>query len=107
MSGHRRQSTAGSSYNGSELSSELKVGARVQVQGKSGTIRYAGTTSFQTGKWIGIELDDAQGKNSGVVQGKRYFDCKANHGVFVRPSQVRPIPSDPVHSSSEVNFTAT
>ncbi|OAD70350.1 hypothetical protein PHYBLDRAFT_95687, partial [Phycomyces blakesleeanus NRRL 1555(-)] len=66
----------------------LRVGTRVQVQGKAGTVRFAGTTSFQTGKWIGIELDESQGKNSGVVQGKRYFECRTNHGVFVRPSQV-------------------
>ncbi|KAI8061430.1 dynein associated protein-domain-containing protein [Gongronella butleri] len=67
---------------------EIQVGARVQVQGKVGTIRFVGTTSFQTGKWMGIELDEPLGKNSGVVQGKRYFECRMNHGVFVRPSQV-------------------
>ncbi|KAI8874715.1 hypothetical protein K501DRAFT_155953, partial [Backusella circina FSU 941] len=54
-----------------------------------GTIRFFGTTSFQTGKWVGVELDDAAGKNSGVVQGKRYFECKPNHGVFVRPANVK------------------
>ncbi|KAI8366905.1 CAP Gly-rich domain-containing protein, partial [Blakeslea trispora] len=68
---------------------DLKAGQRVLVQGKTGVIRFVGTTSFQTGKWVGIELDEPQGKNSGVVQGKRYFDCRANHGVFVRPSQVK------------------
>lgn len=68
---------------------DLKVGSRVEYQGKAGTIRYVGTTSFSTGKWIGVELDDASGKNSGVVQGKRYFDCKPNHGVFVRRSQIK------------------
>ncbi|KAL1934362.1 hypothetical protein VTP01DRAFT_6544 [Rhizomucor pusillus] len=79
---------------------DLRIGARVQVQGKIGTIRYAGTTSFQTGKWIGIELDEPTGKNSGVVQGKRYFDCRLNHGVFVRPSQVKLLPSTPSTSST-------
>jgi dynactin 1 len=78
-----------SSVNHDSISSELKAGARAQVQGKIGTIRFVGTTSFQTGKWVGIELDDANGKNSGVVQGKRYFECKTNHGVFARPSQVK------------------
>lgn len=86
---------------------DLRIGARVQVQGKIGTIRYAGTTSFQTGKWIGIELDEPTGKNSGVVQGKRYFDCRLNHGVFVRPSQVKLLPSTPSTSSttSEVRIS--
>ena len=91
----RRRSIMSSSRNSSpssvnhDISSELKTGARAQVQGKIGTIKFVGTTSFQTGKWVGIELDEAQGKNSGVVQGKRYFECKTNHGVFVRPSQVK------------------
>lgn len=85
---------------------ELKAGVRVQVQGKTGTIRYAGTTSFQTGKWIGIELDEPTGKNSGVVQGKRYFDCRLNHGVFVRPSQVRVLMSRSSSSTSEVCILA-
>ncbi|KAI8329056.1 dynein associated protein-domain-containing protein [Chlamydoabsidia padenii] len=78
--------------NPTDISSDLRSGTRIQVQGKIGTIRYVGTTSFQTGKWIGIELDEPAGKNSGVVQGKRYFDCRTNHGVFVRPSQVKVLP---------------
>ena len=40
------------------------------------------------GKWIGVVLDKAQGKNNGTVQGKRYFQCEDNHGIFVRQSQV-------------------
>lgn len=69
---------------------ELSMGAKVVVNGDlSGTIRFYGTTSFQTGKWVGVELDEATGKNSGVVQGKRYFECKPNHGVFVRPANVK------------------
>jgi dynactin 1 len=77
--------------------SELTVDARVEVQGKPGTVKFVGTTSFQTGKWVGIELDTPNGKNSGVVQGKRYFECRTNHGVFVRPSQVKAL-------SAEVHF---
>ncbi len=33
-------------------------------------------------------LDDAKGKNNGVVQGKKYFNCPDNHGIFVRQSQI-------------------
>jgi dynactin complex subunit len=69
---------------------DLVVGSRVIVNNElSGTIKFIGTTSFQTGKWVGVELDDGIGKNSGVVQGKRYFDCKNNHGVFIRPANVK------------------
>lgn len=73
-------------------SDECVVGSRVFVNNDlAGTVRFIGNTSFQTGKWIGVELDEALGKNSGVVQGKRYFDCKNNHGVFIRPANVKMI----------------
>ncbi|KAF7727233.1 hypothetical protein EC973_007846 [Apophysomyces ossiformis] len=96
-----RNGNPGATNNAGEISSELRVGARVLVQGKIGTIRYVGTTSFQTGKWIGVELDEPQGKNSGVVQGKRYFDCRTNHGMFVRPSQIKSLPATQTSSGEE------
>ncbi|EXX79593.1 Nip100p [Rhizophagus irregularis DAOM 197198w] len=68
---------------------ELTVDARCEIQGKMGTIRFVGPTEFATGKWVGVELDEASGKNNGSVKGKHYFDCKPNHGVFVRASQIK------------------
>ncbi|KAG8134243.1 putative Dynactin subunit 1 isoform 1 protein [Naja naja] len=67
----------------------LKVGARVEVIGKGhrGTVAYVGATLFATGKWVGVILDEAKGKNDGTVQGRRYFTCEENHGIFVRQSQ--------------------
>lgn len=44
-----------------------------------------------TGKWIGVVLDEAKGKNDGTVQGKTYFTCPENHGIFVRQSQITAI----------------
>ncbi|KAM3831493.1 dynactin subunit 1 isoform 2-T2 [Vipera latastei] len=69
----------------------LKVGARVEVIGKGhrGTVAYVGATLFATGKWVGVILDEARGKNDGTVQGKRYFSCEENHGIFVRQSQIQ------------------
>ena len=45
-------------------------------------------TGFAPGKWVGVELDEALGKNNGVVQGKTYFNCRDNHGIFVRQQQL-------------------
>jgi dynactin complex subunit len=35
-----------------------------------------------------VICDDPKGKNNGTVQGKTYFTCAENHGIFVRQSQV-------------------
>ena len=70
---------------------EPTLGAIVQVQLGRGVVRFVGSTSFQVGKWIGIELDEANGKNNGSVQGTQYFTCEEGHGVFVRPSQIKAV----------------
>ncbi|XP_049862850.1 dynactin subunit 1 isoform X4 [Schistocerca gregaria] len=68
----------------------LKEGQRVEVTGKDvkGVVAYVGTTLFSSGKWIGVILDEPKGKNNGTVQGRTYFQCKDNHGMFVRQSQL-------------------
>ncbi|KAJ2355231.1 hypothetical protein GGF43_002807 [Coemansia sp. RSA 2618] len=69
------------------------VGHAVEVQGSRGIVRFSGMTEFASGKWFGVELEQAQGKNDGSVQGKRYFECPPGHGVFVRSSQVKVLTS--------------
>ncbi|CAG8559204.1 1862_t:CDS:10 [Ambispora leptoticha] len=69
----------------------LIVGARCEIHGDRGTIRFVGHTDFQPGKWVGVELDNMKGKNDGSVNGKKYFECKPNYGVFVRASQIKTI----------------
>ena len=73
------------------MAEELKIGCRVLVKDKSleGTVKFIGTTLFAPGKWIGVELDEAKGKNKGVIQGKAYFQCPDNHGLMVRQNQLQ------------------
>uniref|UniRef100_A0A8C6TM91 Dynactin subunit 1 n=1 Tax=Neogobius melanostomus TaxID=47308 RepID=A0A8C6TM91_9GOBI len=68
-----------------------EVGSLVEVIGKGqrGTVAYIGTTAFASGKWVGVILDEPKGKNDGTVQGKRYFTCEDNQGIFVRQSQIQ------------------
>ncbi len=54
--------------------------------GRHATVRFAGTTSFQVGEWVGIELEDLSGKNDGSVKGESYFECEMGRGMFVRPA---------------------
>uniref|UniRef100_A0A7M6DIX7 Dynactin subunit 1 n=1 Tax=Clytia hemisphaerica TaxID=252671 RepID=A0A7M6DIX7_9CNID len=74
-----------------------KNGMRVEVIGKGliGTVSYVGMTAFAAGKWIGVALDEAKGKNDGSVQGKKYFECPPNHGIFVRQTQITELVDDP------------
>ncbi|XP_014215601.1 restin homolog isoform X2 [Copidosoma floridanum] len=76
---------------------ELQIGERVIVsssQGsKTGVLRYMGATEFAPGDWCGVELDDPVGKNDGSVADKRYFECKAKHGLFAPMHKVSRSPS--------------
>lgn len=66
----------------------LQVGDRVTVGQTElmGTVKFLGPTEFAAGDWLGIELDEQAGKNDGSVKGKRYFESKPEHGIFVRPT---------------------
>eukprot|EP00435_Cladocopium_sp_Y103_P049005 s1461_g14.t1 len=70
----------------SDLTLGMRIKARVAKQDMLGTVRFLGTTDFAEGDWVGVELEEAQGKNDGVVQDRRYFTCQAQHGLFVRPA---------------------
>lgn len=45
----------------------ISLGTRVETaaKGYKGTVAYVGATQFATGKWIGVVLDEAKGKNDG------------------------------------------
>ncbi|KAG7387803.1 hypothetical protein PHYBOEH_008136 [Phytophthora boehmeriae] len=68
----------------------LDVGDRVCIPDKElfGFVRFLGEIASVKGVWVGIELDEAYGKNDGSVKGRYYFRCKPKHGVFARPHQV-------------------
>ncbi|XP_062925963.1 kinesin-like protein KIF13A isoform X2 [Mobula hypostoma] len=71
------------------LPSWIILGGRTSVgNDKNGTIRYVGTVDFSTGIWVGVELDTPAGKHQGTIQGKEYFRCNPNCGVFVRPNRL-------------------
>ena len=75
---------------GTARTMSLTVGAKIELNdGRLATVRFLGPTNFQTGEWVGVELDEATGKNDGAVKGGRYFQCQQGYGMFLRPSGVK------------------
>uniref|UniRef100_H3CNJ1 Dynactin subunit 1 n=1 Tax=Tetraodon nigroviridis TaxID=99883 RepID=H3CNJ1_TETNG len=81
-----------------------KIGSVVEVIGKGqrGTVAYIGATLFAAGKWVGVILNEPKGKNDGTVQGKRYFTCEENHGIFVRQSQIQVVDDGSAATSPDI-----
>lgn len=67
---------------------EFLIGDRVVSGGRRGVVLFFGLVKFATGKYVGIELEQPEGKHDGTMKGERYFECRPNHGVFVKPSMV-------------------
>ncbi|XP_007102555.2 CAP-Gly domain-containing linker protein 4 isoform X1 [Physeter macrocephalus] len=86
----RRSWSSSTTAGGLEGSVRLHEGSQVLLTSSNemGTVRYLGPTDFASGIWLGLELRSAKGKNDGAVGDKRYFTCRPNHGVLVRPSRV-------------------
>ena len=66
----------------------LTLGVNVLVNSEIGVLRYIGPVDFAKGTWLGVELRSNNGRNDGSVQGKRYFTCKPNRGLLVKPKKV-------------------
>uniref|UniRef100_A0A3Q3JZH1 Dynactin subunit 1 n=1 Tax=Monopterus albus TaxID=43700 RepID=A0A3Q3JZH1_MONAL len=98
-----------SSAGTAESSKPPKIGSIVEVTGKGqrGTVAYIGATLFAAGKWVGVILDEPKGKNDGTVQGKRYFTCQENHGIFVRQSQIQVVEDGSSSTSPDVPESGT
>jgi len=80
-----------------ELAVRFKLKERITVEteavrgGRPATIMFIGKVpEIAPGFWIGVEYEIPDGKHDGSIDGKVYFQCRKNHGCFLRPSHIRP-----------------
>lgn len=72
---------------------KIQIGDRCRLEGghRQGYVSYVGEIpDLPEGIWVGVTLDRPVGKNSGCINGKEYFKCKENCGVFVREEKIVP-----------------
>jgi len=91
---HRIRQRGGEIHSGrlSELRTAADAIVRCQVVLKNGTrtlgeIRYRGPVQGKRGQWVGVCLDKAYGKHTGLG----YFKADWGHGIFLRPKSVKEI----------------
>ena len=70
--------------------------------GRIALVRFFGTTNFADGNWVGVELEDASGKNDGSVKGVRYFSCDENRGMFLRITGISRVVDEPARAPEHV-----
>ena len=68
----------------------LKLGDRVAVNGYgcAGTVRFVGDRHSKGAPRIGVELDEAAGKNNGIANDHENFSCPPNRRVLLPPTRV-------------------
>lgn len=98
-------------------SDDIQVGDIVNVPGgMHGTVKFVGVVAGKAGRFAGIDLaaeHAKRGKNSGDVDGKKYFaTATAGSGIFVPLNNnkyvtKRPMPTTPATPSRPVNFSKT
>ncbi|XP_052190733.1 tubulin-folding cofactor E [Diospyros lotus] len=68
---------------------EFRIGRRVHSAGDSrriGTVKYVGPVQGYSGKWVGVDWDNGDGKHDGSLNGVRYFQAASHKSAsFVRP----------------------
>ena len=72
------------------------INKRCMVEGYDciGTIRFVGMHAHENVMRIGIELDEAIGKNNGIVRDHKYFECDNNKGLLTAARKVSLVESE-------------
>lgn len=86
-----------------KMKRKLEIGDEVvaDVNGTRyfGVLRHLGPVSFRAGEFAGLELiggSEGKGKNDGSVDGRQYFACEPNNGMFCPAAKVKVVSYAPV-----------
>jgi tubulin-folding cofactor B len=78
-------------YLDASCAAHVVLGQRCSVSpgDRRGEVCYIGQVKgLASGYWIGVRLDEPQGKNDGSIKDVRYFEASKNFGSFARPPKV-------------------
>jgi len=70
---------------------DLNINEEIKLKdGRSAVVRYVGKLHWESGIWVGIELNEGFGDHDGKVDGHRYYRCQegAKTGLFVTRSMI-------------------
>jgi len=67
----------------------ISVNDVVRLKDGTGIIRFIGNVDFAKSVWFGIEVFPPEsGDHDGIVDGRRYFECPARRGIFIKKKQI-------------------
>jgi len=92
-------------YQPKELS--VRLSEPVLLNQGIGMVRFFGRVDFADGEWIGVEMIEPVGKNDGTVKGKKYFECKDKHGIFVKIEKIERKLEQKVYDAAKQEFEPT
>eukprot|EP01084_Bolivina_argentea_P312905 541777_1 len=81
----------------------LRLNQRIKVRDYGyGTIQFLGCVHFAQGLFVGVELDEPNGKHDGSYYNKRYFTAKDKHGVLVKQHRVELLDIN-INTTNDIN----
>eukprot|EP01084_Bolivina_argentea_P312904 541776_1 len=81
----------------------LRLNQRIKVKDFGfGIIQFLGCVHFAQGLFVGVELDEPNGKHDGSYHGKRYFTTKDKHGVLVKQHRVELLDIN-INTTNDIN----
>uniref|UniRef100_A0A7E4W2Q7 Dynactin subunit 1 n=1 Tax=Panagrellus redivivus TaxID=6233 RepID=A0A7E4W2Q7_PANRE len=67
------------------------IGDHIDTDKGPGEVVFVGEPDFAEGVYVGVILQQPNGKNNGTVRERTYFECPENHGIFYKLTRLMEI----------------